>query len=75
MDHHYEQFETLVTQAEKPKFIHSQNQLVPYYKTLNYVTQLDLVFHLWLLSVSVCKRKVETELQTKCAIINTSCPN
>lgn len=70
MDHQYEQFETLVTQAEKPKFIHSQNSagsLLRNFELCNAV-RLGISLYGYYPSAYV-KEKVETELQPSAQLL------
>lgn len=69
-DHQYEQFETLVTQAEKPKFIHSQNSagsLLRNFELCNAV-RLGISLYGYYPSTYV-KEKVETELQPSAQLL------
>lgn len=69
-DHQYEQFETLVTQAEKPKFIHSQNSagsLLRNFELCNAV-RLGISLYGYYPSAYV-KEKVETELQPSAQLL------
>ncbi|MWF64591.1 alanine racemase [Staphylococcus haemolyticus] len=70
MDNQYEQFETLVTQAEKPKFIHSQNSagsLLRNFELCNAV-RLGISLYGYYPSAYV-KEKVETELQPSAQLL------
>lgn len=70
MDKQYEQFETLVTQAEKPKFIHSQNSagsLLRNFELCNAV-RLGISLYGYYPSAYV-KDKVETELQPSAQLL------
>ena len=70
MDQQQEQFETLVTQAEKPKFIHSQNSagsLLRNFELCNAV-RLGISLYGYYPSAYV-KEKVETELQPSAQLL------
>ena len=70
MDHQYEQFETLVTQAEKPKFIHSQNSAGSLLRNFELCNAVRLGISLYGYYPSeYVKEKVETELQPSAQLL------
>lgn len=70
MDYQYEQFETLVTQAEKPKFIHSQNSAGSLLRNFELCNAVRLGISLYGYYPSeYVKEKVETELQPSAQLL------
>lgn len=70
MDHQYKQFETLVTQAEKPKFIHSQNSAGSLLRNFELCNAVRLGISLYGYYPSeYVKEKVETELQPSAQLL------